>query len=525
MAGRWHTGCRSMEPIEDPQLLGIARSGTREHADGIFCVRFGLRGRIETSQTDDVLRLAGSGTLEVRGDKVFLTAVRHRTLRRSQMEKHALDWSDIFNVQFADTTMRFECRLADGRQGHVVLEAVDPGDAARIADLLPNVRTEAFAIDQIDRADFHRRLDRLSSRARVTPALVAINLFVFALMLFDGAGLFVADPRVAMKWGSNFAPLTMDGAWWRLFTAMFIHFGILHVALNMWALYLSGKMTERLYGSARFAVVYVFAGLTGGMASLLWNPEVNSAGASGAIFGVFGAMLAFVVNPRNGVPRSIMIEHRNSTLAFAAYSLFYGAAHAGIDNAAHVGGLLGGFLMGVLLARPLDDAHRVSSHGGRLIAAAGTGLLAWMLLLYPLVHPRDAVRNGQAFDRALLTFSTQDDRASNALLLAVSLADRNNGGTANGFAHIIESDVFPQWNALYDEMAAPRLAATDPRSHEQMVVLRYLDARRRYCQLIVKAALQHDRGLERQAQVANQDAEVVFAQLKQLDVQRGRQGD
>ena len=97
-----------------------------------------------------------------------------------------------------------------------------------------------------DRADFTHRLDRLSAAPWVTPALVALNLCVFALMAMDGAGIIVADPGVAMKWGSNFAPLTMDGAWWRLFTAMFIHFGILHVTLNMWALYLSGKTAERL---------------------------------------------------------------------------------------------------------------------------------------------------------------------------------------------------------------------------------------------------------------------------------------
>ena len=489
-----------------------------DQREGIFSVRFGQRGRLDTSETVDVLGLAGSGTLEVRDGTVLLTALKHRSFRPSRREQHALGCSDIFNVQFADSLVRFECRLGDGREGHVVLEAGSVADAARIAALLPQTRTEAFAIDQVDRADFQTRLDRLSPRARVTPALVAINLIVFALMLFDGAGLIVADPRVAMKWGSNFAPLTMDGEWWRLFTAMFIHFGILHVALNMWALYLSGTMTERLYGSARFAVLYVFAGLMASMASLLWNPEVNSAGASGAIFGVFGGMLAFVLNPRNGVPRSIMIEHRNSTLAFAAYSLFYGAAHAGIDNAAHIGGLLGGLMMGTLLARPLDDEHRASGGGAGLLVAGAAGLLTLALLLYPLIHPNDRVRDRQAFDRALLTFSSRDQRAADALRMALANAPQ----TAAKPAYATGLDACTQWNALYEDMAAPKLAMIDPRNREQRLVLRYLDARRRYCQFMAKAALHDDATSGEQAREANEEAAAAFAELKQLDVERGR---
>ncbi|HTD28420.1 MAG TPA: rhomboid family intramembrane serine protease, partial [Xanthomonadaceae bacterium] len=408
------------------------------------------------------------------------------------------------------------------RQGHVALKTVDVASAARIAVLLPKTRTRAFAIDQVDRARFRDRLDRLGPRARVTPALVAINLFVFALMVFDGVGLFVVHPDVAIKWGSNFAPLTMQGEWWRLFTAMFIHFGILHVALNMWALYLSGATTERLYGSFRFLVVYVFAGLTGGLVSLLWNSAINTAGASGAIFGVFGAMLAFVINPRNGVPRSIMTEHRNSTLAFAAYTLIYGVLHGGIDNAAHIGGLVGGFLMGLMLARPLRENRRAAWDVFRLFAAVCTGMLALALLLHPLLNPTEAVRNRQAFDRGLLAFASKEQRAVLAMRNAQSLAASDNREAMPGFARIMESDAYPQWNALYEEMAAPKLVAADPRAKEQALVIRYLDDRRRYCQLIAEAALRQDAALGKQAQAANQDAEGVFQKLQQLDAERGR---
>jgi rhomboid protease GluP len=179
-----------------------------------------------------------------------------------------------------------------------------------------------------------------------------------------------------VRWGSNYGPLTTNGQWWRLLTNTFVHFGLLHIAFNMWALYLSGRTVERLLGSTRFVLLYLFAGIAASMTSLLWNPMVNSAGASGAIFGVFGRMLAFVLNPRNAVPQSVMVEHRNSTLAFAGYSLFYGMVHSGIDNAAHIGGLVAGLAMGFLLARPLTSEARRAPKPMGLAVALGVGVIA-----------------------------------------------------------------------------------------------------------------------------------------------------
>ncbi len=228
-------------------------------------------------------------------------------------------------------------------------------------------------------------------------------------------------------------------------------------------------------------------------------------------------MLAFVINPRNGVPRSVMTEHRNSTLAFAAYSLFYGAAHAAIDNAAHIGGLLGGFLIGLVLAHPLDHAHRGSSGGRQSFVAAGVGLLALATLSYPLLHPSDAGRRDQAFQSALMVFPAEEHRAVQAMQSAQTLAAGKTGGGAFGFAQIMKFNAYPQWNAMYNEIAAPKLASDHPLAKRQSLLLRYIDGRRRFCQLIARAVSENDEMIAKQAKAADQDASVAVAELNQLN--------
>ena len=129
--------------------------------------------------------------------------------------------------------------------------------------------------------------DLLSRQARgipVTRLLVAINLIVFVAMLAGGAGLWHSSNSVQLAWGANFGPATQDGEWWRLGTAMFLHFGIIHLGLNLWALWDGGQLVERMYGSVRFTAIYFASGLTGNLLSLVANKGLAiSGGASGAI--------------------------------------------------------------------------------------------------------------------------------------------------------------------------------------------------------------------------------------------------
>lgn len=229
-----------------------------------------------------------------------------------------------------------------------------------------------------DRATFYWRLRSVSAGFPVTRLLVAINCLVFlAMVLIGGADFSSPGAEVVVRWGSNFGPFTIGGQWWRLFTCMFLHFGILHLAVNMWSLYQTGELVEGLFGRLHFLVLYVAAGLAGSLASLLWNPQVNSAGASGAVFGVIGGLLAFMIDPRHGVPRSVMRDVRRNILLVVVLNLGFGFSQRGIDNAAHLGGLAGGVLAGLMLARPLDrDWRQRHPYAGIAVTVlAGASLL------------------------------------------------------------------------------------------------------------------------------------------------------
>jgi rhomboid protease GluP len=187
----------------------------------------------------------------------------------------------------------------------------------------------------------------------LTRALTLANLAVFAAMALAGVDVLRPPPLEYIDWGSNFAPLTVNGEWWRLVTATFLHFGPLHLLFNAWALWSIGSLVERLFGHARFGAIYLCAGVAGSLASVAWNPLVNSAGASGAVFGIIGAQLAFFTRGGHRLPAELVRAQRNSTLAFIGYSVTFGFIVPGIDNAAHLGGLATGFVTGWLLARPL----------------------------------------------------------------------------------------------------------------------------------------------------------------------------
>jgi membrane associated rhomboid family serine protease len=211
----------------------------------------------------------------------------------------------------------------------------------------------------------------------LTRALVVANVAVFAAMALAGVDVLRPGPLEYIDWGSNFAPLTTAGEWRRLVTATFLHFGPLHLLFNAWALWSIGSLVERLFGHARFGAIYLAAGVMGSLASVAWNPLVNSAGASGAVFGIIGAQLAFFTRGGHRLPAEVVRAQRNSTLAFIAYSVTFGFIVPGIDNAAHLGGLTTGFVIGWLLARPLGaPASRSQEWTSMLWATAVVATLA-----------------------------------------------------------------------------------------------------------------------------------------------------
>ena len=147
----------------------------------------------------------------------------------------------------------------------------------------------AAAEHQSQMAEVDQALNLSGSNLYATYAIIVLNVIVFILMVMDGAGIMEPNGLVHLKWGSNFGPLTLSGDWWRLLSNVFIHFGIIHLAMNMYSLYMAGVYLEPLLGKTRYITAYLCTGVLASITSLWWHSTpVNSAGASGAIFGMYG---------------------------------------------------------------------------------------------------------------------------------------------------------------------------------------------------------------------------------------------
>ena len=325
--------------------------------------------------------------------------------------------------------------------------------------------------------EFLLRLSTATPRVMVTPALVAINLGVFAIMAALGVSALGGRADEYLRFGANFAPLTTGGEWWRLVTCTFVHFGIFHLAFNLWALWDSGWITERLFGNAWFGAIYFFAGVAGSCASMLWNQQVVSAGASGAIFGVYGALLAYMTVQRGSIPPESLNRLRISTSTFVVYSLFYGFAQSGIDNAAHVGGLAGGFAMGLILARPLDASARRTGIARRVLLAA---LLAAIALPGAALLTPDTsrvYRQAIELQKEIELFSTEEGRLLAAFRSLVEQTRSGKLGNAKALKQL-RADMLPAWNAAVARLARIELDPKAPAHPDYELLLRYAQARR-----------------------------------------------
>lgn len=177
----------------------------------------------------------------------------------------------------------------------------------------------------------------------VTPILVVLNLLYFLILVFAGANIISPDAELLYNAGGNLGVATVNGQWWRLVTGMFIHGGIMHLLMNMYALIYIGLMLEPILGKARFISAYILTGIVASITSIAIHPQIVSVGASGAIFGMFGVYLALLTT--NIIPKETRKATLLNILVYVALNLANGMK-AGIDNAAHVGGLISGIVIG-----------------------------------------------------------------------------------------------------------------------------------------------------------------------------------
>lgn len=183
-------------------------------------------------------------------------------------------------------------------------------------------------------------------KSTITYVLIAVNLLVYGLTAYLSGSIMNSDTRVLVFLGAKVNELISSGEYYRLVTCMFLHGGIIHVALNMYALNALGPLVESVYGKIRYVFIYFFAGIVSSMFSYIFSTDI-SVGASGAIFGLLGAALIFAVRMKNRVGKDFMFN----IISVIVVNLILGFSMPNIDNFGHLGGLLGGAVISYFVGR------------------------------------------------------------------------------------------------------------------------------------------------------------------------------
>ena len=190
-----------------------------------------------------------------------------------------------------------------------------------------------------------------SKKPIITYILIGLCLVMFVISRFG------IDTLTLIKYGANVGNLVKNGEIYRLISYMFLHAGIFHIFFNMYSLYIVGPRVEDFFGKWKFLLIYILSGISGGLLSVALNGNVVAVGASGAIFGLFGALLYFGYNYRGYIGAMI----RSQIVPIVVYNLFLGFFISGIDMWGHVGGLIGGFLVSYMLGTIENKKYNFSN--------------------------------------------------------------------------------------------------------------------------------------------------------------------
>lgn len=236
-------------------------------------------------------------------------------------------------------------------------------------------RAEAAAEAARRQAMQQARRDGAPPKPWVTYALIGINAAVWLVMVGFGVDLMQPDALTMVEWGASFGVWTAGGQWWRMLTAMFLHVGIMHLAFNLYFAWVIGRICEQVYGAAAYAVIYFGSGLLASLTSVFINPEAVSAGASGALFGVFGGFLGFTMRRRDVLPPEFVSSVRRNALILIGINVAIGLMVPAIDMSAHIGGLVAGLAMGYAITKLAERPVR-SPREAKLLRVRAIGLTA-----------------------------------------------------------------------------------------------------------------------------------------------------
>lgn len=178
----------------------------------------------------------------------------------------------------------------------------------------------------------------------ITAILILVNIIMYLISAFKTGNIFDIDTFTLYTLGAKYGPAVAAGQTWRLFTCMFLHANFLHILFNMYSLYFIGTQIEEIYGKSSYIIIYLFSGIGASYLSYKYSYNTVSVGASGAIFGLLGALLIFILFKRDRIRKGAL----SNLLVVIVLNLYIGFTSSGIDNFAHIGGLVTGIILSLL---------------------------------------------------------------------------------------------------------------------------------------------------------------------------------
>lgn len=334
---------------------------------------------------------------------------------------------------------------------------------------------------------------------QVTPIIIIICIALFTIMALKGLGFLIPNIDLLLNWGANLRVKTVDGEWWRLITCNFLHFGILHLLINMFVLFYIGVILEPIIGKVKFLTSFLVTGIAASVVSVWWHDATISAGASGGIFGLYGVFIALL-------SLKIIEKEKNkkliiSTISFIAFNLILGLQNE-IDNSAHIGGLISGIILGYAyypsIIAPASKLRNIAISTLSIIslAAISLGLLSQISL-------------------AVITYDEKMDEFTQIEEKAMKFYNIMRYAKDQSMLQAIHEDGIPNWEKC--KAIALEIKDLDDLSSEldenADLLIRYCNLRINSYTLMAKAIEEHTQEYNYKIEVSNKKIENIIAQI------------
>jgi rhomboid protease GluP len=333
----------------------------------------------------------------------------------------------------------------------------------------------------------------------ITPIIINLNIAIFILMVISGVDFMSPDTESLIKWGANFRPITLQGEWWRLLTNCFLHIGLFHLLFNMYALLYIGLLLEPYLGKFRFIAAYFLTGIAASTASLWIHDQTVSAGASGAIFGMYGVFLAMLTT--NFIPKSVRKALLSSIAIFVIYNLLNGMK-GGIDNAAHIGGLISGFIIGYLYYPSLKARDRMDLKLGTI------GALSVIIIAVCFFVCSQTPNYIRQYDAKMKTFISMES-------MALEIYNMPKNTSRDSLLHEIKDRGIYYWNQNIELLNnVDNLHLPDMLHERNKALIHYCELRIKSYNLIYKAIYENTSKYKDSIGVCNGHIQAIIDSLK-----------